>query len=36
MKWLKDNPGSINAWLAGVTTLDGKDGLNAVQSALEM
>jgi glycine betaine/proline transport system substrate-binding protein len=36
MKWLKDNPGAINAWLAGVTTFDGKDGLGAVQSALEM
>jgi glycine betaine/proline transport system substrate-binding protein len=33
-EWLKANPGSLDAWLAGVTTLDGQDGLAAVKSSL--
>jgi glycine betaine/proline transport system substrate-binding protein len=32
--WLKANPGVLDAWLAGVTTIDGKDGLAAVKSSL--
>jgi glycine betaine/proline transport system substrate-binding protein len=32
--WLKANPGVLDAWLAGVTTVDGKDGLSAVKSNL--
>ncbi|HWA46842.1 MAG TPA: choline ABC transporter substrate-binding protein [Dongiaceae bacterium] len=32
--WLKANPGVLDAWLAGVTTVDGKDGLPAVKSSL--
>ncbi|MBS7664315.1 choline ABC transporter substrate-binding protein [Pseudomonas lalucatii] len=34
-KWLKDNPQELGRLLAGVTTFDGKDGLAAVQAALE-
>ena len=33
-EWLKANPGALDAWLAGVTTFDGKDGLAAVKSSL--
>ncbi len=33
-EWLKANPDAITPWLAGVTTLDGKDGLEAVKAAL--
>lgn len=33
-EWLKANPDAITPWLAGVTTLDGKDGLAAVKGAL--
>ena len=32
--WLKANPEAVTAWLAGVTTLDGKDGPAAVTAAL--
>lgn len=32
--YLKKNPGVLNAWLAGVTTFDGKPGLDAVKKAL--
>ena len=32
--WLKANPGQLAAWLDGVTTFDGKDGLGAVRAAL--
>ncbi|MBC2886070.1 choline ABC transporter substrate-binding protein [Ochrobactrum sp. CM-21-5] len=32
--WLKANPAVLDAWLAGVTTVDGKEGLPAVKSAL--
>lgn len=33
--FLKKNPGTVDKWLAGVTTLDGKPGLDAVKSALK-
>ena len=32
--WLKQNPGVLDAWLAGVTTFGGQPGLPAVQKAL--
>ncbi len=32
--WLKANPGQLAAWLDGVTTFDGKDGLAAVRATL--
>ncbi|MBT9369577.1 choline ABC transporter substrate-binding protein [Rhizobium sp. CSW-27] len=32
--WLKANPTAVTPWLAGVTTLDGKDGLAAVKAKL--
>ena len=32
--WLKANPGVLDAWLAGVTTFDGQDGLAAVKASL--
>jgi glycine betaine/proline transport system substrate-binding protein len=33
-EWLVANPGSLDAWLAGVTTFDGQDGLPAVKQSL--
>jgi glycine betaine/proline transport system substrate-binding protein len=33
--FLKKNPGVLDAWLKGVKTFDGKDGLAAVQAALK-
>ncbi|WP_224007895.1 choline ABC transporter substrate-binding protein [Aureimonas sp. SA4125] len=33
-EWLKANPDALTEWLAGVTTLDGQDGVAAVKSAL--
>mgnify|MGYP000435986255 CR=1 FL=1 len=33
-EWLKANPGVLDGWLAGVQTLDGKDGLPAVKAHL--
>ena len=33
--FLKKNPGTLAKWLAGVKTLDGKDGLAAVQTSLK-
>nr|WP_244492459.1 choline ABC transporter substrate-binding protein [Aureimonas sp. AU22] len=33
--WLKSNPGTLDAWLAGVTTLDGQPGLDAVKAEIE-
>ncbi|MFC6339145.1 choline ABC transporter substrate-binding protein [Pseudomonas sp. CCM 7891] len=33
-QWLRDNPEDLQRWLAGVTTLDGKDGVAAVQASL--
>jgi glycine betaine/proline transport system substrate-binding protein len=32
--WIKANPEALDAWLAGVTTLDGGDGLAAVKAEL--
>jgi glycine betaine/proline transport system substrate-binding protein len=32
--WLKANAAAIEPWLAGVTTLDGKEGLSAVKAEL--
>ena len=34
MAWLKANIGVLDNWLEGVTTLDGGDGLTAVQASL--
>ena len=33
--FLKKNPGTLDKWLVGVKTLDGKDGLTAVQTSLK-
>ncbi|WP_198585863.1 choline ABC transporter substrate-binding protein [Pararhizobium haloflavum] len=33
--WLKDNPDVLESWLDGVETLDGGNGLEAVQSAIQ-
>ncbi|MDR9754931.1 choline ABC transporter substrate-binding protein [Pseudomonas sp. SZMC_28357] len=33
--WLKNNPTAYAPWLAGVTTVDGKDGLAAAQAKLK-
>ncbi|MBK8157575.1 MAG: glycine/betaine ABC transporter substrate-binding protein [Rhodospirillaceae bacterium] len=33
-EWLVANPGVLDAWLAGVTTIDGQDGLAAVKTSL--
>jgi len=33
--YLKKNPTALEPWLAGVTTIDGKDGLAAVTAALQ-
>ena len=33
--YLVKNPGTVDKWLAGVTTLDGKDGVAAVKAALK-
>ena len=35
-EWLKANPGTYKAWLAGVTTMDGGDAVAAVDTALGM
>lgn len=32
--WLKANPAILDTWLSGVTTVDGKEGLPAVKTAL--
>ena len=32
--WLKQNPQVLESWLAGVTTVDGKPGLEAVKASL--
>ncbi len=34
--WLQANPGVLDAWLKGVTTKDGGNGLQAVQASLAM
>jgi len=33
-EWLKANPATLDAWLAGVATIDGGDGLAAAKSSL--
>lgn len=33
-EWIAANPGALDTWLAGVTTLDGQPGLAAVKGAL--
>jgi glycine betaine/proline transport system substrate-binding protein len=33
-EWLKTNPPQLTAWLDGVTTFDGKPGLDAVKKSL--
>lgn len=33
--FLKKNPGTVDKWLVGVTTFDGKPGLDAVKAALK-
>lgn len=33
-EWLKANPATLDAWLDGVTTIGGEDGLEAVKSEL--
>jgi len=33
--WLKDHPDTLDAWLDGVTTIDGGNGLEAVKSSLQ-
>ena len=33
-EWLAENPQAADAWLEGVTTLDGQPGLDAVQAAV--
>lgn len=33
-EWLADNPGVIDTWLEGVTTLDGQPGADAVRAAV--
>lgn len=32
--WLKANPGVLDGWLDGVTTMDGGDGMAAVKAHL--
>lgn len=32
--WMKANPGELDTWLAGVTTIDGQPGLPAVKKSL--
>lgn len=34
LEWLKANPATIDPWLAGVTTVDGAEGLPVVKEAL--
>ena len=33
-EWLKTNPKELSAWLDGVSTFDGKPGLDAVKKSL--
>lgn len=33
--WLKDNPAVLDQWLAGVTSVDGEDGLSTVKAKLQ-
>ncbi|MDH2325384.1 choline ABC transporter substrate-binding protein [Cereibacter sp. SYSU M97828] len=34
LQWLKEHPGTVDPWLAGVTTVDGEEGLPVVKEAL--
>ena len=34
LAWLRENPDVLDGWLAGVTTLDGQEGLPAVKEHL--
>jgi len=34
-KWLTDNPELLTKWLDGVTTIDGKPGIDAVKASLK-
>ena len=34
-KWLKENPAVLEKWLKGVTTIDGKNGIEAVKGSLK-
>jgi glycine betaine/proline transport system substrate-binding protein len=34
MEWLKANPTAIDAWIAGVTTVDGGDAMAAIKKAM--
>src|SRR3712207_965713 len=34
LAWLRSNPAAVGPWLAGVTTIDGKEGLSAVKASL--
>ena len=36
MKLVRQNPELVDKWLAGVTTLDGKEGAAAVRAHLDM
>ncbi len=33
-KWLKENPAQVKKWMAGVRSLDGKEGLQVVSKVL--
>lgn len=35
-EWLSNNPGALDGWLQGVSTVSGKDGLAAVKSYLNL
>ncbi len=35
-RWLKENPGRIDAWLDGVTTVSGEAGASAVREGLDL
>ena len=34
-QWLRDHPDDLQRWLAGVTSVDGKDGVATVQASLK-
>ncbi|WP_136683748.1 choline ABC transporter substrate-binding protein [Falsirhodobacter xinxiangensis] len=34
LQWLQEHPGTVDPWLAGVTTVDGEEGLPVVKEAL--
>jgi glycine betaine/proline transport system substrate-binding protein len=33
--WIKANPAALDAWLAGVTTVDGGDAMAAAKAAMQ-